>query len=149
MTEEQQRNAVALRAMFAAFERKDYADADRYLTTDNVIEGSTSPDVDLLDQTMTARAQALDRQFPDWRVHLLDVVGAADGSSLVAVMSSFMRRPGVSGGVATLSGGLYRFRDGLICSVRAFPEVDPALRAAGLDPADVAFEFDPPAGGAA
>lgn len=142
MTEQQRRNAEALRAMFAAFERREFAAADRFLTSDCVIDGSTSPELDLRDQTLSARADALDRRFPEWRVRLLDVVPAVDGASLVAVMSSFMRRAGVSGGVATLSGGLYRFRDAHVCAVQAFPEIDAALRAAGLDPAAVTLDLD-------
>jgi ketosteroid isomerase-like protein len=148
MTEEQQRNAEVLRTMFAAFERKDFAEADRYVTADNLIEGSTSPDGDLLDQTMTARAQTLDLRYPEWRIRLLDVLPAPGGSSLVGVISTFIRRAGATGGVATLSGAIYRFRDGLICSVRAFSEVDLALRAAGIDPTGVQFSFDRPDAGA-
>lgn len=148
MTEEQERNAEVLRRMFAAFERKDYEEADRHLTEDNLIRGSTSPDAGLTDGTMLGRATMLDREFDEWRVHLLDVLPTPDGSSLVAVMSSYMRRAGVTSGSATLSGGVYQFRDGLICAVRAFPDVETALRTAGLDPASVRFSFDAPDGAA-
>ena len=140
MTQEQQRNEVVLREMFAAFERHDYAQADVHLTADNQVIGSTTSTLGpTVCSTMTERARMLDESYPEWKVTLRDVVAAPDGQSLVGILVTSLQRLD-AGGYGALTGAIYHFRDGLICRVVAFGSADAALRRAGLTPDDVSFD---------
>lgn len=145
MTEEQHRNEVVLREMFAAFERGDYAGADTYLTPDNQVIGSTTSHFQPATAvTMTDRAHMLDETYPEWKVTLRDIVPAPGGSSLVGILATSLRRTGDAGGYGALTGAVYSFRDGLICRVRAFQTADAALREAGLEPHEVTLQTERP-----
>ncbi len=144
MTEEQQRNEVVLREMFAAFERGDYAESDTFLTLDNRVIGSTTSHFQpAIATTMTQRAHMLDEAYPEWKVTLRDVVPAADGRGLVGILATSLQRAD-AGGYGALTGAVYHFRDGLICRVRAFQTADAALREAGLEPHEVTFHPEGP-----
>jgi len=144
MTEEQQRNAVVLRAMFAAIERGDYAEADSYLAPDNQVIGSTTSHFQpATAATMTERARLLDETYPEWKIALRDIVAAADGRGLVGILATSLRRPH-AGGYGALTGAVYHFRDGLICRQVAFQTTDAALREAGLEPHAVTFHAEGP-----
>jgi uncharacterized protein len=127
-----QENVESVRSIYEALNRGDWdaathlTDADFEITFQRGPNAGTHRGRDSIRAILTDQREA----FDVWTIEIERVVD--QGDQVVAVIKSHLRPKGTEAEFEMRNGHIWTLRDGVVISLRGFPNPEEALEAAGL-----------------